>query len=253
MVCAFHSGRFSCNAFSRYSQRTLVRQKMMVLGTSSSRSMMACISWKKRFFFPSSGMTMMVCLMFWLAALSFPIWMVAALRRNSLARRRTCVGHVALNMSVCRSGRTSSRILRTCLSNPISIIRSASSRTKYVTRLRLVVADSRKSIRRPGHAMQKWLPRCSWRFCGALSTPPYRHAFRTPAASPNFSACASICTANSRVGQRVRAIGPSSPFRSGWARTCTMAGMRYARVLPNPVSASPMTSAPDMIRGQPCA
>ena len=43
---------------------------------------------------------------------------------------------------------------------PISNILSASSNTKYVTRLRLVVPCSKKSIKRPGHATKISTPLC---------------------------------------------------------------------------------------------
>ena len=47
-----------------------------------------------------------------------------------------------------------SRMVLICGSKPMSSIRSASSITRYVVRRRFVRPDSRKSIRRPGVAMQ---------------------------------------------------------------------------------------------------
>ena len=51
-----------------------------------------------------------------------------------------------------------SRMVLICGSKPMSSIRSASSITRYVVRRRFVRPDSRKSIRRPGVAMQIWQP-----------------------------------------------------------------------------------------------
>ena len=51
-----------------------------------------------------------------------------------------------------------SRIVLICGSKPMSSMRSASSITRYVVRRRLVRPDSRKSIRRPGVAIQIWQP-----------------------------------------------------------------------------------------------
>jgi hypothetical protein len=46
------------------------------------------------------------------------------------ASRWTSLGHVALNISVCRSGRIWPTILRICGSKPMSSMRSASSMTR---------------------------------------------------------------------------------------------------------------------------
>ena len=59
----------------------------------------------------------------------------------------------------CSFTRIWSTILRICGSKPMSSIRSASSRTRYVQRRRLVFPASRKSIKRPGVAMQTSTPR----------------------------------------------------------------------------------------------
>jgi hypothetical protein len=57
-------------------------------------------------------------------------------------------GNVALNKTVCRSGRTFCMIFVICGSKPASNIRSASSRTMYVTRRRFVTfpASRRKLV-----------------------------------------------------------------------------------------------------------
>jgi len=49
------------------------------------------------------------------------------------------------------------------------------------------------------------------------------------------------------------AIGPS-PYSTGLCdMTCFNVGKRYESVFPDPVSAIPITSLPDMIRGKVCA
>mmetsp|Transcript_63417 Transcript_63417/g.138100 ORF Transcript_63417/g.138100 Transcript_63417/m.138100 type:complete len:208 (+) Transcript_63417:348-971(+) len=95
-----------------------------------------------------------------------------ASRQMSRASRCTSLGHVALHINVCRSGRTCDVIFRTCGSKPMSSIRSASSRTRYVTRLRLVSPDSRKSISRPGVAMTISTPSRRSRCCWYFGVPP---------------------------------------------------------------------------------
>lgn len=47
----------------------------------------------------------------------------------------------------------------------------------------------------------------------------------------------------------IKAIGPSPSFSAGWSCTWRNSGSRYASVFPEPVSAIPMKSLPDMIHG----
>mmetsp|Transcript_31773 Transcript_31773/g.94424 ORF Transcript_31773/g.94424 Transcript_31773/m.94424 type:complete len:208 (+) Transcript_31773:131-754(+) len=90
----------------------------------------------------------------------------------SLASICTSFGHVALHMSVCRSGRICDWIFLTWGSKPMSSMRSASSNTRYVTRFRLVSPASRKSMRRPGVAITISTPSRRSCFCGWRGTPP---------------------------------------------------------------------------------
>ncbi|EZA62251.1 hypothetical protein X777_00619 [Ooceraea biroi] len=57
----------------------------------------------------------------------------------------------------------------------MSSILSASSSTRYVHLRRFVVPRSRKSIRRPGVAMQISTPRSRSRACGPFGAPPKMH------------------------------------------------------------------------------
>mmetsp|Transcript_66222 Transcript_66222/g.167843 ORF Transcript_66222/g.167843 Transcript_66222/m.167843 type:complete len:200 (+) Transcript_66222:493-1092(+) len=79
--------------------------------------------------------------------------------QKSRAMRWISFGQVAENMTVCRSGLIWETILRICGSKPMSNMRSASSKQRYVTRLRFVTPASRKSSSRPGVAMTISTPR----------------------------------------------------------------------------------------------
>ena len=96
--------------------------------------------------------------MLWLAESSWDpmlMWIQPwALLRKSLASCCTSLGQVADHMRTCLSGRICSKIFLIWGSKPMSSILSASSRTRYVVLLRFILPASKKSIRRPGVAIQ---------------------------------------------------------------------------------------------------
>mmetsp|Transcript_8352 Transcript_8352/g.21921 ORF Transcript_8352/g.21921 Transcript_8352/m.21921 type:complete len:200 (-) Transcript_8352:396-995(-) len=179
-----------------------------------------------RFDFSCSATTSTFWVMFLLAARSSVPWRTwtGSLPRNSLAMATTSLGQVAVNMRVWRSGRIWETMERSWGSKPMSSMRSASSRTRYVTRLRFVFPDSRKSMSLPGVAMQISTPRSRSRIWGPLGTPPYTQVFLMRDVQPNFVHSAWIWTASSRVGASTRTMGPSPRSRYGWALMWTMPG-----------------------------
>ena len=78
--------------------------------------------------------------------------LVAPPARTLLASACTSAGHVALNMSVCRSARMCARMAASCCSKPMSSIRSASSSTKNVHLPSSVFLCCSMSTSRPGVA-----------------------------------------------------------------------------------------------------
>lgn len=98
-------------------------------------------------------------------------------------------GNVALNMTVCLSGRMFSMILMIWGSNPKSNMRSASSNTRYVTRRRLVIfplLSERMSIIRPGVHTTISEPLLRSAIWSATPLPPYTHTTRRPSGLENF-------------------------------------------------------------------
>ena len=112
-----------------------------------------------------------------------------------------------------------------------------------------------------------------------LGAPPNMHVFLIEHDAPKSFATDWICCANSLVGARTSAIGPS-PFDNGfWLVMCTVAGRAYckhfylcisvhiflkkkyimlkkihtAKVFPDPVCAMPTISLPLRAIGHPCA
>mmetsp|Transcript_57034 Transcript_57034/g.180540 ORF Transcript_57034/g.180540 Transcript_57034/m.180540 type:complete len:246 (-) Transcript_57034:158-895(-) len=177
------------------------------------------------------------------------------LARNSLASLEMAGGHVAENISVCRSLRMLLAMARMLGSKPRSSMRSASSSTKYVTRLSLMLPSSMRSWRRPGVATTKPTPARMASFCAYLGTPPYTHTLFTPHLAPASSRTSWICTASSRVGERMRHTGPWLPGAlptGSWSKMCARAGRPKPRVLPEPVEAMATASRPDITIGQHC-
>mmetsp|Transcript_24136 Transcript_24136/g.43179 ORF Transcript_24136/g.43179 Transcript_24136/m.43179 type:complete len:253 (+) Transcript_24136:816-1574(+) len=192
------------------SQRLLVPQKMMNLDPGGLVEMYdeICENLSRLL-----ATTMTICLMV-LAATSLsctsPIKTAAGLlRTRACAVLCTEVGHVAEKKAVWRSaGRLRTMSLMSC-SNPMSNMRSASSKTRYLVAERLISPDSTKSIRRPGVAITTWGRRWRLRPCSERLAPPYTQAERMPRGRPNLMVSFWICWANSRVGARMSIEGPS--------------------------------------------
>mmetsp|Transcript_88815 Transcript_88815/g.246726 ORF Transcript_88815/g.246726 Transcript_88815/m.246726 type:complete len:472 (+) Transcript_88815:423-1838(+) len=173
-------------------------------------------------------------------------------------------GHLAEKKSVCLSGLMLPAMVLICSSKPQSIMRSASSNTKYVTRCRLISPVLRSSTSRPGVAATMWHPclrDATWGplVCAPLpnkGTTPMPLGLWLPALEPStsFRASSEICIASSRTGASTRAMGVTACRNKGrWASMCTMAGSRYDRLLPLPGRAMPTRSCPPSARGSTCA
>ncbi|OMH83980.1 hypothetical protein AX774_g2527, partial [Zancudomyces culisetae] len=172
------------------------------------------------------------------------------------ANASICLGNVAENNTVCRSGRIFVTIFITCGSNPISNIRSASSRTKNVARRRFVTRPpfaASKSIIRPGVHTTISAPRLNSAIWSLIGAPPYALTVRIPSPFPKMRHSFPICIASSRVGVITTPIGPSPFLSSRCPLICLSIGNTKASVFPLPVLAIPITSRPISIAGIACA
>mmetsp|Transcript_2871 Transcript_2871/g.10915 ORF Transcript_2871/g.10915 Transcript_2871/m.10915 type:complete len:480 (-) Transcript_2871:101-1540(-) len=214
------------------------------------------------------------------------------------AKSRTFCGIVAENNNVCRMATASSwlffaaavplgpycpsvaaaaacsawaskrlTILRTSSSNPVSSMRSPSSRQKYWHRSKRRSRRSRKSMSRPGVATTPWTPRRrATSSCVRLSSPPTASVTRMrgtsppaprsrPIASAKCVSTSCVCRASSRDGQSTTPIGPCparvGPCSSSTSRARTTSGRAKVTVLPDPVNAMPIMSLPDNATGMP--
>lgn len=162
-------------------------------------------------------------------------------------------GKVAENMTVWREGLIFLWMRLIWGSNPMSNILSASSKTRYVTRRRLVILPplvTRMSIMRPGVQTTISAPRFSSVIWFATPEPPYTATTSMLCTLQNFLVSLLICCTSSLVGATTRAMGPSPCCKGGWSLMCLSMGSTKARVLPEPVSAMPMQSLPDMMIGR---
>src|SRR5512133_3190120 len=147
---------------------------------------------------------------------------------------------VAENSSVWRAFGSRWRILVSWGLNPMSSIRSASSRTRISIRPSFAEPFWMWSTSRPGVAMiTSWSRSCADWF--PIPTPPMTTAPRMWRAFPKRSSCSAIWSASSRVGARTSARGPGGAVR---AESLSMMGSRNAAVFPVPVAAAPITSLP---------
>ena len=103
---------------------------------------------------------------------SAPMRTITGEARNSRASAWMLLGQVALNMTVCRSARMAPASARMAGSKPRSSMRSASSRTKNVTRLNDTAPSSNKSCSRPGVATTIWAQPRRAAYWGPLGAPP---------------------------------------------------------------------------------
>src|SRR5216683_6727911 len=176
--------------------------------------------------------------------------------RNESASVRMSSDRVAENSRFWRCLGRSAMMRRTSGMNPISSMRSASSRTKASTCCRFTAFCWTWSSSRPGVATRNSTP---WRraaVCGFISIPPNTTVLRRPTYFPYVRTLCSTCAANSRVGVRMSA-------RTGWragdalvlacrANRCRSGSVNPA-VLPVPVWAPPRTSRPCSTNGIACA
>ncbi len=107
-----------------------------------------------------------------------------------------------------------------------------------------------RSFRRPGVAtiMCAVLSAVRW---ASLGTPPYTQTVEREAGVASCSIWVWIWTASSRVGETMTALAGEWDFgTSGDEVMERMQGTPKARVLPEPVSATPITSRPERRKGQ---
>mmetsp|Transcript_13385 Transcript_13385/g.37973 ORF Transcript_13385/g.37973 Transcript_13385/m.37973 type:complete len:227 (-) Transcript_13385:1596-2276(-) len=120
----------------------------------------------------SSSITSTTCLMSSFAAPVRPTVTLMGSMSTSLARASTFFGIVAEKSIVCRSGRICPMMDRTCGSKPMSNIRSASSKTRYVVRTQVQAFILRRSIIRPGVHTATSEPAFRCLNCSCLLSPP---------------------------------------------------------------------------------
>ena len=103
-----------------------------------------------------------------------PTWMNTASGASASAKRMTSSGIVAENSIVCRDadGGSASAIRRTSGQKPMSIMRSASSRTKISSFEKSPTLLRMWSSSRPGVATTMSTPALRARSCGSIGTPP---------------------------------------------------------------------------------
>ncbi len=94
------------------------------------------------------------------------------MRRTSRASFRISPGIVAENSSVWRSGGSALTMRWTSGQKPMSIMRSASSRTSTCRRTKSVAPWRMWSISRPGVATTMSAPALRPRSCGSIGMPP---------------------------------------------------------------------------------
>mmetsp|Transcript_28034 Transcript_28034/g.95563 ORF Transcript_28034/g.95563 Transcript_28034/m.95563 type:complete len:302 (+) Transcript_28034:105-1010(+) len=182
-------------------------------------------------------------------------------RRNSAASLWIASGNVALNSSVCLLALGGMSLCctmrRTCGSNPMSSMRSASSRTRNLVPARLTRPLSTKSTSLPGVATSTSHPDASSLSCGLASAPPYTTEERTGPPKVSLRASRWICAASSRVGARTSAEGAhgeDAPGATGGeAPRAQSSGRRKPAVLPEPVWAQHMRSWCARASGTACA
>ena len=147
-------------------------------------------------------------------------------RRTS---RSTAAGIVAEKQSVWRSIGTRARIPSTCGANPMSSMRSASSRTSSRIPPSETEPRSRWSMSRPGVATTTSGRLRSPLVCGPIGSPPTTVTTRRRPV-PRARSASAIWLASSRVGA---STSPRRPVP--WPANRSIMGMTNAAVLPVPV------------------
>mmetsp|Transcript_10899 Transcript_10899/g.45196 ORF Transcript_10899/g.45196 Transcript_10899/m.45196 type:complete len:255 (+) Transcript_10899:541-1305(+) len=170
-------------------------------------------------------------------------------------------GMVAEKRIVWRCDLKNVKISRMSSSKPMSSMRSASSRQKYLHTSRFILRLMSRSFRRPGVATTQCTPRRTTSDCSRASMPPM-HSMQRSSGMPSFTRCSAKCRtissdwrASSRLGHTTMPKGPS-PSSSGSARSPCSAVITIGRMnasdLPLPVNAMPMVSRPERIDGSAC-
>ncbi len=147
---------------------------------------------------------------------------------------------VAEKHMVCRSFGRIDTIRRIAGRNPMSSMRSASSRINTRRSRKCTSLRERKSSSRPGVATTILAPLRKAESCKPSDNPPTTSAAGPRVFPRSALYCATTCMANSRVGTSARAVIPgvfSCSMRS-------MTGIKNASVLPVPVCAVASTSFP---------
>ncbi len=132
-----------------------------------------------------------------------------------LQRFKTGPFKVAEKSRVCLSGSVFDAIKFTGSINPISSIRSASSMTRTCTELKSTFFFSIRSINRPGVATKISCGLETFFTCSLQPAPPKTTTECTWSRfAENLVTSFSICAASSRVGERIKTLGPFvfSPF-----------------------------------------
>ena len=150
-------------------------------------------------------------------------------------------GIVAEKKRVCRFAGNSFNMRRISCMNPMSNIRSASSKTKNSSAFRLMKPWLTRSCSRPGVATSICTPRLSSSVCGFCPTPPKMTACLNPVYLPYALKHSPICMASSRVGVRMSAL---ILLRLSVLYSFCKIGMENAAVLPVPGWAHPNKSFP---------
>ena len=171
--------------------------------------------------------------------------------RNASARRRISGAMVALKNSVCRVLGRNPTIFSTSGMNPMSSIRSASSITRILVSVNNSPPRSNRSISRPGVAISTSTPFISASFWSDRLSPPISNAWFNLRYLPYLTKFSATCSANSRVGSRIRLRGMRA--RARLPDKMSSIGNTKLAVLPVPVCAHPSTSRPISTGGIACA
>ena len=129
--------------------------------------------------------------------------------------------------------------------NPISAMRSASSKTAISTFSKEIEPCSIKSINLPGHATTMSTPFSSALLCLEYEVPPYTASTLRCISFASGVKTLQICSANSLVGVTINELG--LPGSEGLH--LAIRGKPKAKVLPDPVGALQQISLPSRVSG----
>src|SRR5574344_1402182 len=126
---------------------------------------------------------------------------------SSPARRMICGERVAEKKRLWRCAGSLEMIRLMSGRNPMSSMRSASSRTNICIASRKTTPCVIRSIRRPGVAITSSAPCWMALTCGNWDTPPKTTANGVPVYFEYVASFCAVCAASSRVGERMSARG----------------------------------------------